>query len=179
MEEYYQGRWDKQKMVAYCWTIERKLNNIENDGQSWKRKILTVVLMFTKVLFLLLAYWIIWWKYLLVLVYSILLLLKIENLLVIAEIEFLNEETNICWLKYELGGFYYFTLRNIAIGPYDVYRRQLKKCLFPTQNEVFLYNRNGCQPRKLKGIFRFSAVKLGEKMFSGSTLFHFISCWPV
>ena len=53
MEEHNQGWWDKQMMVDYCWTIKRDLNNTEHDNQV---KIFTIVLMFTKVLFLLFIY---------------------------------------------------------------------------------------------------------------------------
>ena len=38
-----------------------------------------------------------------------------------------NKQTNICWFKYELKGFNDFTLRNIAIGQYHIYRKQKKK----------------------------------------------------
>ena len=34
----------------------------------------------------------------------------------IAKIGFLNKQTNICLFRYELRGFYDFTLRDIAIG---------------------------------------------------------------
>ena len=50
--------------------------------------------------------------------------------ILIAKIEFLNEQTNICWFKYELRGFYDFILRNIVIGQYHIYRKQMKKCFF-------------------------------------------------
>ena len=40
MEEQYQGRWDKQMIADYCWSIKRDLNNIEYDRQSRKRKFL-------------------------------------------------------------------------------------------------------------------------------------------
>ena len=40
MEDRYQGRWDKQIMADYCWSIKRDLNNIEHDRQSRKRKFL-------------------------------------------------------------------------------------------------------------------------------------------
>ena len=33
-----------------------------------------------------------------------------------AKIVFFNKQINICWFKYELRGFYDFTLRNIAIS---------------------------------------------------------------
>ena len=48
-----------------------------------------------------------------------------------AKIIFLNKQTNICWFKYELRNFYDFTLRNIAIGQYHIYRKQMKNMLFP------------------------------------------------
>ena len=38
---------------------------------------------------------------------------KVYGLIVIAKIVFLNKQTNICWFKYELRGFYNFILRNI------------------------------------------------------------------
>ena len=44
----------------------------------------------------------IWWKYLLVLAYSIFLLLKIKGLIAIAKIVFLNMQTSIWWFKYEI-----------------------------------------------------------------------------
>ena len=62
--------------------------------------------------------------------------------MVIAKIVFLNKQTNICWFKYKLRGFYDFTLRNVAIGQYHIYRKQMKKILF-LKNEAFLYNKNG------------------------------------
>ena len=80
----------------------------------------------------------IWWKYLLVLVYSIVLSLKTKGLIVIAKIVFLNKQANICWFKYELRGFYEFTLRNIAIGQYHGYRKQMFGASTPFQ--IFLFS---------------------------------------
>ena len=71
MVEHYQRQWGKQMMADYCWSI-KTLNMTDNQ-----EKIFTIVLMFTKVLlFLLLIYEMIWGKYLLVLVYTIVLFLK-------------------------------------------------------------------------------------------------------
>ena len=53
------------------------------------------------------------------------------SLIVMAKIVFLNKQTNVCWFKYDLTGFYNFTLRNIAISQYHIYRKQMKKCFFP------------------------------------------------
>ena len=50
--------------------------------------------------------------------------------MIIAKIVFINKQTNIYWFKYELRGFYNFILRNIAIGQYDMCRKQKKKCFF-------------------------------------------------
>ena len=55
MEEPYHGRWDKRMMADYYWSIKRDLNNIEHDRQS-REKCFTIVLMFSKVLFLLLVF---------------------------------------------------------------------------------------------------------------------------
>ena len=55
MEERYQERLDKRMMANYCWSIKRDLNNIKHDSQSGK-KFFTIVLMFTKDLFLSLVY---------------------------------------------------------------------------------------------------------------------------
>ena len=52
------------------------------------------------------------------------LFLKTYSLIVIAKIVLIN------WLKYELTGFYDFTLRKIATGLYLMYRKQMKKCFF-------------------------------------------------
>ena len=41
--------------------------------------------------------------------------------------KFLNKQTNICWFKYELRGFYDLTLRNIAIGQYHRQKTNEKK----------------------------------------------------
>ena len=54
MEECYERWWDKQIIAEYCWSIKRDLNNSEHDNQEIG--IFTIVLMFTKVLFLLLVY---------------------------------------------------------------------------------------------------------------------------
>ena len=75
MEECYQGRLDKRMVADICWSIKRNLNNIEHDRQPRKKKI-TIALTFMKVLFLLLVYQMIWWKYLSVLTYLIVLFLK-------------------------------------------------------------------------------------------------------
>ena len=40
MEERYQGRWDKQMIADYCWSIKTDLNNIKHDSQSKKREFL-------------------------------------------------------------------------------------------------------------------------------------------
>ena len=66
-------------MADYC-SIKKDLNNIGYISQLSKKKI-TLVLMFMKALFLLLVYQMIWWKYLLVLVYSIVLFFKDLGLL--------------------------------------------------------------------------------------------------
>ena len=58
------------------------------------------------------------------------LFLKTWGLIVIVKIVFLNKQTYICWLKFEFRGFYDFTLRNIAIGQYHVYRTQMKNAFF-------------------------------------------------
>ena len=41
-----------------------------------------------------------------------------------AKIVFLDKQTNICRFKYEWISFSYFTLRNIVIGQYNIYRKQ-------------------------------------------------------
>ena len=51
----------------------------------------------------------VWWKYLLVLVYSIVLFLKTYGLIVIAKFVFFCKQKNICWFKYKLRHFYDFT----------------------------------------------------------------------
>ena len=72
----------------------------------------------------------IWWKKLLVSVYSIMLFLKTEAPIVIAKIVFLHKQTNIFCFKYKLTGSYNFTLRNITISQYNIYRKQKKKNAF-------------------------------------------------
>ena len=42
------------------------------------------------------------------------LLIYLMKILVMAKIVFLNKQTNICWFKYKLRGFYDFTLRKIV-----------------------------------------------------------------
>ena len=79
------------------------------------------------------------------LIYSIVLFLKTQDLIVIAKIVFLNKQTNICWFKYKLRGFYDFTLRNIAIGQYHIYtenRWKKNNAFSPPKNEAFLYSKN-------------------------------------
>ena len=83
-----------------------------------------------------LVYWMIWWKCFLVFVYSFVWFLNILDLIVIAKIVFLNKQTNICWFKYELRGFYDFILINIAIGHYYIYRKQMKKDVWMTWNKI-------------------------------------------
>ena len=61
-----------------------------------------------------------------VLVYLIVLILKTQGLIAIAKIVFFHKQTNICWFKYELRGFYDFTLRNIASSKYHIYRKWKK-----------------------------------------------------
>ena len=56
MEECYQGWWDKRMMVDNCWSIKRDLSSIKHDRQSRNTNFFTIVLKFTKVLFLLLVY---------------------------------------------------------------------------------------------------------------------------
>ena len=46
MEKRYQGRWDKQMMADYYWSIKRDLNNIKHDNQERE-----IFLIFTKILF--------------------------------------------------------------------------------------------------------------------------------
>ena len=55
IKNHYQGWWDKWMMGDYCWSTKKDLNNIEHDRQTRKRKFSIIVLMFTKVLFLLLV----------------------------------------------------------------------------------------------------------------------------
>ena len=54
----------------------------------------------------------------------------------------------MCWFKYELKDFYDFTLRNIAIGQYHIYRKQTKKIFF-SKNEAFLSSKNGRNEEKV------------------------------
>ena len=82
----------------------------------------------------------IWWKYLIVFVFLFVLFLKTDDLIVIAKILFLNKQTDTCWFKYELRGFYNFTLKYIAIGQYHIYRKPIK--YFFSKNLAFLYRTN-------------------------------------
>ena len=68
-------------------------------------------------------------KILVNLVYSIMLFLKSDCYC-----------KNICWFKYELRSYYDFTLRNIAISQYHIWRKQIKK-LLSSKNQVFLYRK--------------------------------------
>ena len=82
----------------------------------------------------------IWWKNLLVLVFSIVLFLKSLGSIVIAKIVFLNKQYLL--VKYELNGFYDFILWNIAISQYHIYRKQMKKC-FILKMRYFCLDMNG------------------------------------
>ena len=62
-------------------------------------------------------------------------------------------------------GFYDFTLENIAISQYHIYRKEKKKCFF-FQKWGILYITNGSLPRKSKVIFSFSTLKLVLKDIS-------------
>ena len=46
---------DNHCTTDYWWSIKKDLDNIEHDRQT-RKKIFTIVLMFTKILFLLLVY---------------------------------------------------------------------------------------------------------------------------
>ena len=115
-------------MADYYWNIKSDLNNIEHDNQERENFYHSSYIPkgFISAIRLLNDY--------LVLVYSIMLFLKTFSLIVIAKIVFLNKHTNI-WFKYELRGFYDFTLRNIAIGQYHIYRKQMKKNAFFSKND--------------------------------------------
>ena len=65
----------------------------------------------------------------------------LNGVTVIAKIVFLNKQTSFCWFKHELRGFYNFTWRNIAIGEYLIYKKQMKKILL-SKNEAFLFCKN-------------------------------------
>ena len=67
----------------------------------------------------------IWWN---LGIFNRVIFKDLKSLIVIAKIVFLNKQINICWFRYESRGFYNFTLRNIAIGQYHIYRKQMKKC---------------------------------------------------
>ena len=67
----------------------------------------------------------------LIFVYSVMLFIKTYSPIAIEKLVYLNKQTNVCWFKYEWTGFYDFTLRNIAIGQYHIYTKQMKiKCFF-------------------------------------------------
>ena len=109
----------------------------------------------------------VWWQTNAGILKGTLILLNITNnqhSSFVVKIVFLNQQTNICLFKYELRGFYDFTLRNTVIGQYYIYRKQMKKILF-SKNEAFLYSKNGSEPTKRKVIFRFIAFKLPKKDF--------------
>ena len=95
----------------------------------------------------------------LVLAYSIVLFLKTWGLVVFAKIVFLNKKINICWFNYELRGFNDFSLGNIVIGQYHIYRKQIFKKSFFSKNKAFLYHKNSCLQRRSKVILRFSTLK--------------------
>ena len=54
-------------------------------------------------------------------------ILKTLGLIVCAKTVFFNKQINICWFEYELRDFNDFTLRNMAISHYHIYRKQMKK----------------------------------------------------
>ena len=114
-----------------------------------------------------------------VLVYSILLFLNTYGLIVIAKIVFLNKQTSICRLKYELRGFYNFTLRNIAIGQYHIQKTNENNAFI--QKWGISVEQKWSLNKKKRGhfFFRFSTLKLAKKMFSASTSFQkSFRCWP-
>lgn len=121
LEEHYNGRWEKQLMAAYCWSIDTDVNSIGHYKQTKKEKILTTSRMFEKILFLL-VYKMIWWKYLLV--YSNVLLLNNKGLLVIAKLVFPNNWINMFWYKYELRDLFYVTLRSTALDQYHIVKQK-------------------------------------------------------
>ena len=125
----------------YRWSIKRDLNNIEHDNQEREHfyhsfyvheGFIFVVCLLNDLMKILVGLGI----------FNIFIFLKIQDLIVIAKVVFLNKQTNICLFKYELRGFYDFTLRNIAFGQYHIYRKQMRKMLF-SKNVAFLYSKNG------------------------------------
>ena len=133
---HYQGWWDKQMMADYFW--KRDLKNIKHDRKRkfyhssyvYKDFISAVSLLNDLI--------------------KILVGLCIFNHVIFkdigsdcyCQIVFLNKQTNICWFKYKLREFYDFTLRNIAISQYHIYRKQTKKIHF-SKNEAFLLSKSG------------------------------------
>ena len=127
MEKSNQGRWDKRMMAVCRWTIKRDLNNIEHNNQ--KREI------FYHSSYVHLGF-----------IFAVCLLKDLMKILVglgiFSPVIFkdLGSDcysrnsfftiSNICWFKYKSGIFYDFTLWNIVIGQYHIYRKQMKKCFF-------------------------------------------------
>ena len=71
------------------------------------------------------------------------LFLKTQILNVISKIVFLDKQNNSCWFKHELRGFKDFTLGNIAIGQFHIYKKHGKNVVvFFSKNEAFLYSKN-------------------------------------
>ena len=94
-------------------------------------------------------------------------------MIVIAKIIFLNKQTNIVRFKYKLRGFYDFTLRNIAIGQYHLYRKQMKKCFFPRMR--WFYRVKTISNHEKIRLFSNSAPSNNLKnMFGVSTSFQII-----
>ena len=79
---------------------------------------------------------------------------------------FLNKQTNICYFKYELRGFYDFTLRNIAIGWYHIYRNQMKEmfCLFLKWG--ISVQQKQYQTKKMLGPFQIQRPQINYKSCS-------------
>ena len=127
-------------MADYCWSIKRGLTDIEHENQegenfyhssSVHRGFISAVSLLNDLMKILVGL-------------GIFSRDIFKDLIIIAKIVFLNKWTNICWFRYKLRCFYDFTLRNITIGQYYVYRKTNEKNppFFPKMRHVE-YSKNG------------------------------------